>query len=127
MQRTLRKTSVSLTRLDLVHTVNSSFFTYVGQQIQVQEKLLKKEFQSQKPDTEFLKFLADVVATKWTSLAFFLSVSMEEEKMEGLSQEECAFQLLKLWSSREDATYGKLYQTLKTVSLFHSSTPSQRQ
>ena len=97
----------------------------VGQQIQLQEKLLKKEFQSQKPDTEFLKSLADAVASKWTSLAASLSVSVEKGTMEGLSQKECAFQLLKLWSSREDATYGKLCQTLKTVTF--GSTHLQRQ
>ena len=86
---------------------------------------MKKEFQSQTPDTEFLKSLAAEVAPKCSSLAASLSVSVEEETMKGLSQEECALQLLKLWSCKEDATYGELCRTLKTVSLFN--TRSQRQ
>ena len=39
----------------------------------------------------------------------------------GLSQQELALQMLRIWVSREEATYGQLCRKLKTISLFQHS------
>ena len=75
-----------------------------------------------KPDEEFLHSLSGVVGSRWPSLAVPLMLSEEEieglKKKAGHSQEASAFQMLKIWASREEATYGKLCRKLKTISLF---------
>lgn len=74
-----------------------------------------------KPDTEFLKLFADVVGSKWPSLApsLFLSVQeIEAVKREGLTLQDHAYRMLRRWAAREGATYGQLYQTLKSIPLF---------
>ena len=45
----------------------------------------------------------------------FINLEFYQLKEEGVSQEDHAFRMLKKWALREDATYGQLYQTLKTV------------
>ena len=63
---------------------------------------------------------ADVVVTKnlWPSLAASLSLSERCETEEGLSLQDHALQTLTRWAASEDATYGQLYNTLKTVSFY---------
>ena len=94
----------------------------VGIHVQLQEKMLKLSNQALKPDEEFLKSFSSVVGSRWPSLA--LSLALSEVEIEGLkgnvglSQQELAFQMLINWASREEATYGQLCHTLKSISLF---------
>ena len=86
-----------------------------------QKKLLDQQNHHLKPDEEFLQSFAEVVGSKWPSLALSLSLSKEEianVKEEGLTQQDCALKILKKWSAKEDTTYGQLYQVLKTIPLF---------
>lgn len=72
-----------------------------------------------KPDILFLESFAAIVGGKWPSLASSLSLSeneIEEVRKEGEELGQ-AFQMLKQWVQREDATYSLLCQTLKTASL----------
>ena len=92
-----------------------------GVAIQLQQKLLDPQNHGLTPDVEFLGAFAGVVGSKWPSLATTLSLSeneIEEVKREGHSQEEHALQMLKVWASREDATFDQLCTKLKTISLF---------
>ena len=89
--------------------------------VDLQKKLLDQQNHHLKPDAEFLQSLADVVGSKWPSLASSLSLSGDEiakVKEEGLTQQDCALKMLKKWSAKEDATYGQLYLILKTIPLF---------
>ena len=91
--------------------------------VDLQKKLLDQQNQHLKPDAEFLQSFANVVGSKWPSLASSLSLSWDEianVKEEGLTQQYCALKMLKKWSAKEDATYGQLYQVLKTIPLFHN-------
>ena len=95
-----------------------------GVAVRLQEKLLAPQYQDLKPDVEFLESFAGVVGSRWPSLAASLSLStdvMEEVKEEGGSPQDRAFQMLKKWCLRKDATYGLLCQTLKTIPLFQYS------
>ena len=100
----------------------SSWYCFcTGVAIQLQEKLLEPQNHGLKPDVEFLSAFAGLVGSKWPSLATTLSLSeseIKEVKREESSQQDHALQILKKWSSREDATYGQLCQRLKTISLF---------
>ena len=81
--------------------------------------LLAKETRDLKPDVEFLESFAGVVGSPWPSLAVSLCLSESEiEEVKQLPQQQQALRMLQMWVSREDATYGQLYQKLKTVSLF---------
>ena len=96
-----------------------------GLHIQLQEKMLGQETQALKPDQAFLRSLSGVVGSRWPSLAVSLSLSEGEieglkEKV-GLSQRELALQMLRIWVSGEEATYGQLCRKLKTISLFQYS------
>ena len=76
-----------------------------------------------KEDVNFLELFAGVVGHHWPSLAASLSLSKMEikevkEEGEGLPDSDHALLMLKKWVSSEDATYSKLCQILKTVSLF---------
>ena len=91
--------------------------------MQLQEKILDKDNHSHKPDEEFLQSFADVVGSKWPSLATSLSLSasaIEEVREEGSSEQHhvLALKMLRRWVLRKDATYGQLYQALATPSLF---------
>lgn len=92
----------------------------LGVEVQLQEKLLTPQNQSLQPNEEFITTFADAVKTKhlWPSLAASLSLSESQETEEGLSQQDHALQMLKWWATSEDATYGRLYDTLKTISLY---------
>ena len=97
-----------------VHIFNS-----VGTCIELQRKLLDKDNVQSKPDAEFLKSFSGVVGSLWPLLAASLSLSESEiEEVKTLPQQDQPLQMLRKWVSREDATYGHLYQTLKTISLF---------
>ena len=96
-----------------------------GPHIQLQEKMLGQETQALKPDEAFLCSLSGEVGSRWPSLAVSLSLSEGEieglkEKV-GLSQQELALQMLRVWVSGEEATYGQLCLKLKTISLFQFS------
>ena len=93
---------------------------YVGVDVQLQEKLLAPQNQSLQPNEEFITTFADVVVTKhlWPSLAASLSLSERSETEEGLSLQDHTLQTLKRWATSEDATYGQLYSTLKTITLY---------
>ena len=100
-------------------------FTYaeILNDIYLQERLLEPQYSSQKPDSTFVHSFAKVVDNRWPSLASLLSFTARE--IEEIKQEEkqyCftrqALSMLKKWASKEEATYGKLYETLKTVPLF---------
>ena len=99
-----------------------SFSVIVDLHIQLQEKMLGGENQALKPDEEFLCSLSGVVGSRWPSLA--VSLSLSEGEIEGLkgkvglSQQELALQMLRIWVSREEAMYGQLCRKLKTISLF---------
>lgn len=87
--------------------------------VELQKTLLEEE--ALKPDSKFLESFAVVLGAKWPSLAASLSLSdeeIEEVKKQGSARQNHAFQMLKRWSLRKDATYGLLCQTLKTLSLF---------
>ena len=84
-----------------------------------------QETQALKPDEAFLRSLSGEVGSRWPSLAVSLSLSEGEieglkEKV-GLSQQELALQMLRVWVSGEEATYGQLCRKLKTISLFQCS------
>ena len=84
---------------------------------------MDRQNHSLKPDAEFMEPFAGVVRSKWPSLAVSLSLSeavVEEVKVEGecLTHEDHAMQILKVWATREDATYGLLYERLQTIPLF---------
>ena len=93
----------------------------IASHIDVQKKLLDQQNHHLKPDAEFVQSFADIVESKWPSLASSLSLSGDEitnVKEEGLSQQDCALKMLMKWSTKEDATYGRLCQVLKTIPLF---------
>ena len=96
---------------------------YIGHHVQLQEKMLSQATQAMKPDWKFLHSLSGLVGSRWPSLAVSLALSeleIEELKAEAeLSQPELALQMLKIWASKEEATYGQLCRILKTISLFH--------
>ncbi len=104
-----------------VHTT-LNFIIPIGLHIQLQEKMLGQETRTQKPDDKFLCSLSGVVGSRWPSLA--VSLSLSEGEIEGLkgkvglSQQELALQMLKIWASREEAMYGQLCRKLNTISLF---------
>ena len=95
----------------------------IGVIITLQEKLLESQYSSQKPDDVFLQSFAEVVGNRWPSLASLLSLSpsdigqikMEKERV---SQAKQALHMLRKWNSRENASYGQLLESLKTVPLF---------
>ena len=107
--------------VSIIFTSITSSFT--AAHVDLQEKLLDEQKHHLKPDEEFLQSFADVVRSKWPSLASSLSLSVRVDeianvKEEGLTQQDCALKMLKKWSAKEDATYGQLYQVLKTIPLF---------
>ena len=86
--------------------------------------LLDPKNKDMKPDEKFLSLLSAVVGPRWPSLAVSLSLKSEIpglKKRAGLSQEQCALEMLKLWASNEKAAYGQLCNILKTLSLFQAS------
>ena len=98
-------------------------FNIVAHHVDLQKKLLDQQNHHLKPDAEFLQSFANVVGSKWPSLASSLCLSGDEianvkEELEGLTQQDCALKMLKKWSAKENATYGQLYQLLKTIPLF---------
>ena len=107
--------------LDNYRSIDPNFFSSsLGVDIRLQENLLAPQNQSLQPSEEFITTFADVVVTKrlWPSLAASLSLSESSETEEGLSLQDHALQMLKRWATSEDATYGQLYNTLKTISLY---------
>ena len=100
--------------------LHNHLFSVLGVDVQLQENLLAPQNQSLQPSEEFITIFADVVVTKhlWPSLASSLSLSESSETEEGLSLQDHALQMLKRWATSEDATYGQLYNTLKTISLY---------
>ena len=112
--------------LDAHHTIIFilSFCPNAAPHVDLQKKLLDKHNHNLKPDEEFLQSFANVVGSKWPSLASSLSLSGDEiasVKGEGLTEQNCTFKMLKKWSAKEDATYGQLYLILKTIPLFQHS------
>ena len=96
-----------------------SLCLYIDLHTQLQKMLLAKETRDLQPDVEFLESFAGVVGSLWPSLAVSLCLSESEiEEVKQLPQQHQALRMLQMWVSREDATYGQLYQRLKTVSLF---------
>ena len=95
----------------------SSSSLHVDTDVQLQEKLLAPQNQSLQPSEEFITTFADVVVTKhlWPSLAASLSLSETEG---GFSQQDHALPMLKRWATSEDATYSRLFDTIKTISLY---------
>jgi hypothetical protein len=129
----------------MVHLHSISYFLYnIGTDIQLQEKLISQDYHNIKPDKEFLEPFAGVVGSEWPSLAASLSLSDDEieemrkagaslshdpqgmlhnhekgDRREELSQQEHALLMLKKWASTgESATFGRLFQALKTMPLF---------
>lgn len=110
----------------------------IGTHIQIQKRLLchlskpGDHFLHEKPDDNFLLSLSTEIGSQWPSLIKLLSLSDELivrlKELEGFSQQGCAFQLLKVWASNGDATYGQLYSKLMTIHLFDEnySPPSQK-
>lgn len=87
--------------------------------------MLCEKSRNEKPESDFLVPFSEVLGSKWPSLAVSLALREVEivglkEKV-GLSQQEHALQMLKIWISRDEATYSNLYQKLKTISLFQYS------
>ena len=95
----------------------------IGVVITLQEKLLEPQYSSQKPDDVFLQSFAEVVGNRWPSLASLLSLSPSDieqikREKERVSQAKQALYMLRKWSSRENASYGHLLESLKTIPLF---------
>ena len=124
-QRKSEKNMVSLNEFCLLNFIDQSLLFCTGLHIELQEKMLNQETEAQKPDVEFLCSLSGVVGSRWPSLAVSLPLSKEEiEELKGkvgLSQQQIALQMLRVWSSRKEATYGQLYHKLKTIALFQHS------
>ena len=96
----------------------SSPSNIVAAHVGLQKKLLDKQNHQLKPDAESF---ANVVGSRWPSLASSLSLSVDEianVTEEGLTQQDCALKMLKKWLAKENVTYGQLYQVLKTIPLF---------
>ena len=84
--------------------------------------MLDAENKDKKPDEKFLRSLSGVVGSRWPSVAVTLSLSSDElNEKAGLHQKELAFQMLKTWSLKEDATYGQLCCKLRAISIFQHS------
>ena len=96
-------------------------FSDLDLQVSIQEKLLDQRNHSLKPDVKFLKSFADIVGSKWPSLAASLSLSVGEIEEVRLTQQDHALKMLTKWAAKEGATYGQLYLTLKTIPLFQHS------
>ena len=95
-----------------------------GDHIKVQKKLLDSECHAQRPEEEFLESFAGMVGSKWSSLASLLSLTSDEVEEvrrgeEGFTQKDHALLMLKKWTSKKEATYGQLYNKLKTIPLFN--------
>ena len=84
----------------------------IDDHVKLQEKLLDKAHHSNKPDEEFLQSFAALVGSEWTSLA--ASLSLSKSKMEEVRTQKghAAAVMMKMWASREDATYGQLRRKL---------------
>ena len=96
------------------------FVFIIGNHIDSQKKLLDPECHAQRPDEEFLESFAGVVGSKWPSLASLLSLTSDEMQKvrrgeEGFTQKDHALLMLKKWASKEEVTYGQLYNKLKTI------------
>ena len=93
------------------------FVLFIGNEVQLQEKLLSPQNQALKPNKEFLTLFADLVVTKclWPSLAVSLSLSESMQEEAGTSRKDHTLQVLLEWTEREEATYGELCQALKTL------------
>ena len=99
------------------------FYYFLGGVIGLQEKLLEPQYSSQKPDDGFLQAFAEIVGNRWPSLASLLSLSPSDieqikREKERVSQAKQALHMLRRWNSRENASYGQLLESLKTVPLF---------
>ena len=90
----------------------------------LQEKLLEPNNTGVSVTDDFLKEFAAVVGSKWPSLACLLSFSIadvEQVKGDVLGDPtEQALHMLRAWRRRGDATYGRLRDKLKTISLFRN-------
>lgn len=100
-----------------------NIFSIADAQIQLQRKILDPLFQEMKPDVDFLLSLADLIGSKWPSLAESLALSADEievlkENEVGLSHAELALRMLGVWMSKEEATYGQLCHKLKIIQNF---------
>ena len=88
----------------------------------LQEKLLEPSNTGISVTDDFLKEFAAVVGSKWPSLASLLSFSIadvEQIRRDVLGDPtEQALHMLRAWRRRGDATYGRLRDKLKTISLF---------
>ena len=117
----LRRLYHYLQYVNHIHKLSTvqSLCLYIDLHTQLQKMLLAKETRDLQPDVEFLESFAGVVGSLWPSLAVSLCLSESEiEEVKQLPQQHQALRMLQMWVSREDATYGQLYQRLKTVSLF---------
>lgn len=87
----------------------------------VQEKLLDPQYCDQELDDHFLLCFASIVDTHWPSLASALSFTMRDtNEIKSEFNRSCpadqAFHMLRKWTLKEVATYGHLYNKLKTIS-----------
>ena len=100
-------------------------FCCLGVDVELQEKMLDDKNKEEKPDEKFLHSLSGVVGSRWSSVAVTLSLSSDDidglNGKVGLHQQELAFQMLKTWSLKEDATYGQLCCKLRAISIFQHS------
>ena len=97
-----------------------NIFSCVGEAIAIQENLLDPLKSNSKPDDNFLQTFAKIVSNNWPHLSFQLSLStrdiMEElKRKERLPPADQALYMLQKWKSKEEATYGLLYERLRTV------------
>ena len=100
------------------HHLHSYYF--IDEAVEIQGNLLDPLKSHLKPDDGFLQVFARVVGSHWPHLASQLSLStrdfMEELKRRGRSSPaDKALYMLQKWKSREEATYGLLYERLRTV------------
>ena len=103
---------------DFMHVCLFLVVSNLGPQVSIQEKLLEQQNHTLKPEEKFLKSFADIVGSKWPSLAASLSLSAGEIEEVKLARQDHALKMLTKWAAKEDATYGQLYRTLKTIPLF---------
>lgn len=88
----------------------------IGVVIELQRRLIETDLAHCKPDDDFLESFAEVVGDHWCFLATLLSIDNTIEVYH--SDREKALQVLKVWQSSPEATYGQLKQKLQTISIF---------
>ena len=98
------------------------FLPRTAEAIKAQEHLLDPQKSHLKPDESFLQLFSTVVSDNWPYLSSVLSLSTRDIMEELKRRKRCspanqALFMLQKWKLKEEATYGQLYERLRTVVL----------